>query len=72
MKPYNHEGPAFSNGQRTGPDAPAPGPEGTSGPFGKTAPVARGLRPTSQAERAVMHPDYSDPDWRYYHMAGVG
>ena len=26
-------------------------------------------RAASQAERAVMHPDYSDPEWRYYHGA---
>jgi len=30
------------------------------------------VRPTSQAERAVMHPEHHDPDWRYYHAAGVG
>jgi len=23
-------------------------------------------RPTTQAERAVMHPAYDDPDWRYF------
>ncbi len=22
-----------------------------------------------QAARSVMHPDYSDPEWRYYHGA---
>lgn len=22
-----------------------------------------------QAARSVMHPDYHDPDWRYYHGA---
>jgi hypothetical protein len=29
-------------------------------------------RQTSQAERAVMHPEHHDLDWRYYHAAGVG
>ena len=35
-------------------------------------------KPTSQAERAVMHPpptpglgDRHDPDWRYYHACGA-
>jgi hypothetical protein len=35
-------------------------------------------RPTTQAERAVMHPmpsvgqgDLHDPDWRYYHATGA-
>lgn len=35
-------------------------------------------QPTSQAERAVMHPppspglgDRHDPDWRYYHACGA-
>ena len=23
----------------------------------------------AQAARSVMHPDYSDPEWRYYHGA---
>jgi hypothetical protein len=23
-------------------------------------------RPTTQAERSVMHPDADDPDWRYF------
>ena len=25
-------------------------------------------RQTTQAERAVMHPDRDDPEWRYYHQ----
>jgi len=28
--------------------------------------------PTSQAERAVMHPDHRDPDWHYYHVTWAG
>jgi hypothetical protein len=35
-------------------------------------------QPTTQAERAVMHPpassaldDRHDPDWRYYHACGA-
>jgi hypothetical protein len=35
-------------------------------------------KPTTQAERAVMHPpptpglgDRHDPDWRYYHACGA-
>jgi hypothetical protein len=35
-------------------------------------------QPTTQAERAVMHPppspglgDHHDPDWRYYHACGA-
>lgn len=25
-----------------------------------------------EAARSVMHPDYHDPDWRYYHGAMAG
>lgn len=29
-------------------------------------------RPDSQAERSVLHPDWHDPEWRYYHGAWGG
>lgn len=29
-------------------------------------------RPASQAERSVMHPEWQDPEWRYYHGAWGG
>jgi hypothetical protein len=29
----------------------------------------RFVRPTSQAERAVMHPERHDTEWRYYYGA---
>lgn len=28
--------------------------------------------PTSQSERSVMHPEWHDPEWRYYHGAWGG
>ncbi len=28
--------------------------------------------PHEEAARSVMHPDYHDPDWRYYHGAMAG
>ncbi|MGC8781842.1 MAG: hypothetical protein ACP5UQ_13350 [Anaerolineae bacterium] len=29
-------------------------------------------RPSTQAERSVMHPEWQDPEWRYYHGAWGG
>jgi len=29
-------------------------------------------QPASQAERSVMHPEWQDPEWRYYHGAWGG
>ncbi len=29
-------------------------------------------QPVSQAERSVMHPEWHDPEWRYYHGAWGG
>lgn len=57
----------------------------SSQPTQKTQPAATerpapsaASQPTSQAERAVMHPppmpglgDHHDPDWRYYHACGA-
>ncbi|GEM_PF-1165001 len=34
--------------------------------------VANVVRPASQAERSVMHPEWHDPEWRYYHGAWGG
>ncbi len=34
--------------------------------------AANVVRPTSQAERSVMHPEWHDPEWRYYHGAWGG
>jgi hypothetical protein len=29
-------------------------------------------QPVTQAERSVMHPEWHDPEWRYYHGAWGG
>lgn len=29
-------------------------------------------QPSTQAERSVMHPEWQDPEWRYYHGAWGG
>jgi hypothetical protein len=29
-------------------------------------------QPESQAERSVLHPEWHDPEWRYYHGAWGG
>lgn len=29
-------------------------------------------QPDSQAERSVLHPEWHDPEWRYYHGAWGG
>lgn len=34
--------------------------------FAPTEPQPKGTA-QEQAARSVMHPDYHDPDWRYYH-----
>lgn len=34
--------------------------------------AASAPQPTSQSERAVMHPEWHDPEWRYYHGAWGG
>lgn len=37
---------------------------------GFTPPAA--TQPSTQAERSVMHPEWQDPEWRYYHGAWGG
>ena len=61
-----HESQSAKLAQKTQPAAPE---------FPATSAPAQ---PTSQAERAVMHPpptpglgDRHDPDWRYYHACGA-
>lgn len=51
-------------------------PGSTAEPRGRTvkasaAPAEPQPKSTAheQAARSVMHPDYHDPDWRYYHGA---
>ncbi len=39
--------------------------------FGPAEPQPNGTA-HEEAARAVMHPDYHDPDWRYYHGAMAG
>jgi hypothetical protein len=29
-------------------------------------------QPANQSERSVMHPEWHDPEWRYYHGAWGG
>lgn len=45
----------------SGPDAPA-----------DRVPAEAPSRMTDHAARAVMHPEWHDPDWRYYHGAWAG
>ena len=71
MDPFNHERTAFPPAQRrsTAPEVfpGAPAEEQPTG--GEPGGVAR---TTQQAARAVMHPDWQDTDWRYYHGAWGG
>ncbi len=56
---YNHQRPAWSQSAHERGDAPVPmEPAAQMNAF-----VAQ---QREQAARAVMHPDHSDPDWRYY------
>ncbi len=70
MSPVNAQTPATAKGQ--------PRPQVSQAPTYEPGVTPKGhqhnppARPTSQAERAVMHPEHHDPDWRYYHAAGVG
>ncbi len=71
MKAYDQQSPGQPQPQ-TGPAAPAPARNNAAA---DSAPFAR---PTTQAERAVLHPapvmgqgDLHDPDWRYYYATGA-
>ncbi len=70
MSPVDAQTPATAKGQPRGEVGQAPTYEPGATPKGH--PHSAPARPTSQAERAVMHPEHHDPDWRYYHAAGVG
>jgi hypothetical protein len=48
-------------------NTPASGPEPPPPCAAASAP-----QPASQSERSVMHPEWHDPEWRYYHGAWGG
>jgi hypothetical protein len=52
-----------------GPPAQAPGAPAADAP--QPQPAAK-QRTSEQAARAMMHPDHSDPAWRYYHGGWSG
>jgi hypothetical protein len=71
MNSHDHQSPGQQQAQ-AGPAASAQARNNAAA--GSQSPV----RPTTQAERAVMHPmpsvgqgDLHDPDWRYYHATGA-
>lgn len=53
---------------------PAEPPAAKSAPAEPSAPSAASSapQPASQSERSVMHPEWHDPEWRYYHGAWGG
>lgn len=71
MNSHNHQSPGQHQTQT--------GPAGSAQPrTGAAAGSPNHARPTTQAERALMHPtpcvgqgDLHDPDWRYYHATGA-
>lgn len=67
MTPYmhNHQQPAHTSEASTEVEASAQ----VDGGAQTSPPVAH---QAEQAERSVMHPDYHDPDWRYYFGAMAG
>jgi hypothetical protein len=54
--------------------APAEPPPVAPAPPDPPAPAAASSapQPASQSERSVMHPEWHDPEWRYYHGAWGG
>jgi|GEM_PF-2275598 hypothetical protein len=70
MSAVDTQPPPASKGQARAQTHQAPPYEPGVTPKGHQHPASP--RQTSQAERAVMHPEHHDPDWRYYHAAGVG
>ena len=52
--------------------ATEPRPQPEKADLGATEPPPDHTSHYEKAARSVMHPDYHDPDWRYYHGAMGG
>ncbi|MBM4459481.1 MAG: hypothetical protein FJ011_17280 [Chloroflexi bacterium] len=71
METHPNERTALPPAQRRSPapDALAAEPQSAAPPRRQSG---GSLRRAHEAARAVMHPDWHDPEWRYYHGAWGG